>query len=664
MAYESKKADKSEDVFETALTCFEKATSADNLNRGYALDDIRFALLPGNQWDPALKQLRGQRPCYEFNKIRQHIRQVTGDQRQNRPSIKVRASEDSDKKLADILSGLIRNIESVSGADKAYDTAFEFAVTGGFGCWRIVSEYSDDTSFEQDIKIREIRNPFAVIFDPMAQEWDCRDAMYAFLSEFVSKEEFKERYPKQDPADFETALGTRGSMWINENGVRIAEYWCKKPVTKTIQLLSDNRVVDAEKIAEIADELQAAGITVVKEREVETHEVRMYMVSGAGILSGPHEWAGMYIPLVPVWGDRLNLEGREYYSGMVRFAKDAQRTYNFERTTMMETVANIPKAPFFVTTKMVEGLQDIWDGIQSKLLPYLPFNPDPAMPGGPRREPGPEPPAALISLAAQSNDDIKSATGKYDASLGARSNETSGKAIMARQREGDVATFGYVDNLGRALKYTGEILVDLIPKIYDTRRTVRVLGEDGSQDYAVLNETVLDRQTGQEVILNDLSQAKFDVAVTVGPSYTTQRMETAEAMLQLANGNTPDAVIARYLALKSLDIPGSDEMLAAMRKMLVAQGVLEPKEGEPAPEPPQPDPEKIAKATKLAAEAEGVEIDNAKKQADLRESDLEYDMKEAELIGKKLENLIKAGQLGIAPDGRLMMMPTGGSTGL
>jgi hypothetical protein len=663
MAYDgTKQASKAEqkEVFEEALTRFEFAEGVDGANRKESLADIQFAFVPGNQWDPHQKKLRDKRPCYEFNKVRQHIRQVTGDQRQNRPSIKIRAADsNTDPKLADVLTGLVRNIESVSNAERAYDTAFELSTTGGFGVWRVKSCYSDDTAFDQELRIEEVRNPFAVVLDPIAQEWDGRDGRFAFISEFMSKEEFERSHPGKSKLDFEKDLGTRCSQWVNDQGLRVAEYWCRKPVTKTLLLFSTGEVVEkTPEVERVLDELAADGKTVVKERQVDSFEVESYMLFGGGILSGPHPWAGKWIPIVPVWGDRVNIEGKEFYSGMVRFAKDAQRAYNYERTTMMEMVAAAPKSPWLVTKKMVEGLTNVWDRVQSDLLPWLPYNPDPNAPGGrPTREAGPEVPAALLTLAGQSNDDIKAATGQYDASLGQRSNETSGKAIMARQREGDVATFAYIDNLGRAIKFTGEILVDLIPKIYDTERAVRVLGEDGQEEYAVLNQTVVDQQTNTSTVVNDLGKAKFDVAVTVGPSYTTQRMETAEAMLQLSQSNTPDAVIARYLALKSMDIPDSDELLGAMRRSLVAQGMLEPKEGEQAPQPPPPDPEKMAKAAKTAAEAENVEADTKRKQQELAAGDLDDDIKQAELIGRQLENYIKAGQLGIAPDGRLMMMP-------
>jgi hypothetical protein len=656
MSY-GKKADR--DEFQEILERFDLASTADNINRAAALDDIKFALVPGNQWEEHQKRARGKRPCYEFNKVRQHIRQVTNDQRQNRPGIKVRATDSkTDPKLAEILTGHIRNIESQSNAERAYDTAFEYAVSGGYGCWRVVKEYSDDSSFEQELRIKEIRNPFAVHFDQTAQEWDCRDGWFAFVSEMMPKDEYERLYPGKEVSSFETSLGTRQLQWLDKDTVRVAEYWCRKPVQKTLLMFSNGEVVEkTPEIESVLDEMAATGKVVVSERVVESSKVEMYLVSGAGILSGPHKWEGKYIPIVPVWGDKLNIEGREIYSGMVRFTKDPQRTHNYHRTVAIEMVSLAPKSPFIGTKKMFEGLGDIWNKFNEELLAWLPYNPDPSAPGAaPQRSPAPEVPTALMALSAQDVEDIKSSTGQYNASLGDRSNETSGRAIMARQREGDVATFNYIDNLGRAIKFTGEILVDIIPKIYDTERSIRVMGEDGKEDYAVLNQTVLDQQTRTPVIVNDLSKAKFDVSVSVGPSYTTQRMETAEAMLQIANSNTPDAVIARYLALKSLDIPGSDELLKAMRKMLVQQGLLEPGPDEEPPQPPQPDPKMVAEIHKTLAQTEGIQLDNAKKAQDVQEAPLDSDLKEAQLMGTILENFIKAGRLGIGPGGRLMMM--------
>lgn len=548
---------------------YDLCTEAEQDIREEAVEDIRFVNVPGAQWEEAQKKKRGKRPCYEFNLLRQHCRQVTGDQRQARPGIKVRAVEDDDADGAELRQGLIRNIEAQSNAERAYDTAFQFAAEGGFGAWRIVTEYSADDAWEQDIRIKEVRDPFAVWFDPNAVEYDRRDARFAFFEQRMPREQFKAQFPDARCLDFESAKDY--GDWFGEESIRVAEYWVKKPVTKTLCLLSDGRSVDKDEIAPVLDELEAAGVTITREREVKTHKVCMYLVSGAEVLSGPHEWPGKYIPIVPVYGDLLYLEGRDVYSGLVRHAKDAARLNNYYMTAAMESVAKLPKNPYLVTPKMLEGagIKNVWERAQTEDPLFLPYTPDQQAPGGrPIREPAPEFPAALVNLAGVTNDLLKGVTGIHDASLGARSNETSGKAIMARQREGDTATFSYQDNLARSIRYTGEILLDLLPKVYDTERVIRIIGADGGEKFQKINQSVQDAQTGQEIKVNDLSAGKYDVTVTTGPSFSTQRAEMVELMNTIFQSQPQAFGLFGDLFFKALDAPQAQE-LAERAKFLL-----------------------------------------------------------------------------------------------
>ena len=605
------------DMLATVRTRFKRCLDHDEDQRKAAQEDIKFAFEAGNQWDEATKKARGLRPCYEYNKVRQHIRQVTNDQRQNRPAIKIRAVEEGDKDTAETLQGLIRNIESVSNAERAYDTAFEIAVAGGFGGWRVVAQYADDDAFEQELRIKEVRNPFSLYLDPGAQEWDRRDALYGFITEVLSEGEFKIRYPDAKVSSFD-GDDDWGSQWFFDEKVRVCEYWYKKPYTKTIALLSNGETVDKAEVAAVLDELAAErGVTIVREREVQCMKVYQCIVSGAEILSKPVEWKGKYIPIVPLWGDLVNINGRDLFSGMVRFSKDAAKGYNFTRTMAVESVANAPKAPWLITPKMLEGgHQKYWDEANVENFPYLPYNPDPQAPNGrPTREPPPEVPASLIALAQLDNDDLKATMGQFDASLGAKGNETSGKAIMARQREGDNANFNYIDNLGRAIKYTGEILVDLIPHYYDTPRTIRVLGEDGSEKYAKLYNEVVDQQTQQAVKVNDLSRGRYDVTVTVGPTFATQRMEAAETLTGIIQSAPDTAPILADLIVKNMDGPGTQEASKRLRRLAIKNGMAAPtdedKEDEQKnPMPPNPAAEMEMRQKKL--EADNQELENMK----------------------------------------------------
>jgi hypothetical protein len=570
---------KKDDKFMNEMrTRFELSIEADSENRVRALDDVRFVSVQGEQWDEYQKRKRKTRPCYEFNRLRQHIRQVTGDQRQNRPQIKLRAVEQGDKETADIMQGLIRNIESISNADKAYDTAFEWAVTGGYGVWRLKTEYNNNDSFEQDIKIQEVTNPFSVYFDPSAQEFDRRDAQYAFVITRIGKDEFKQKYPNDELIDY-TGANYDIQHWIDDASVTLCEYWYKQYEDKNLLLLSNGNTVYEDEIPDRMV-LEANGITVLKERKVEVPKVKMALLTGEGVIEEA-DWAGRYIPIVPVYGDIVDIDGEFHYSGMVRFGKDAQRVYNYHRTTMIETIANAPKVPYLVTPEQIKGFEGLWKSANAENMPFLPYNPDPRAGGMPQRSGGVEIPQALITASQYDAEDIKAVTGQFDASMGAGGNETSGRAILARQREGDTATYSYIDNLSRAIRYTGEILVDLIPKIYDTERVVRILGIDGGEKWVAINKIQLDQMTGQEIITNDITIGKYDVSVNVGASYNTQRQEASEALLEMM-GNPMLAPVVADLLAKNLDIPNSDELEKRLRKIGIKSGVIEPSEEEMA----------------------------------------------------------------------------------
>lgn len=571
-----------------------------------ALDNMKFAFVPDNQWDDWMASTRIGRPMYTVNKLRQALKQITNDQRMNRPQPKVRAVEDGDVELAEIRQGLLRNIEQQSNADRAYDTAFQFAVGGGYGVWRVGTQYADEGSFDQDIRIREVPNPYSVRFDPAARQKDRRDARFAFVDETLTRQQFRTKYPKADCRDFGSAMASQEMAWWSEDTVRIAEYWYVVAEDVSISQLSDGRVVETDKLADIADELLKAGVNIVNERKVEKRRVKQCIVSGAEILEGPTDWPGQFIPLVVVWGNILNVEGKEEFCGEVAFSKDAQRMYNYERSTFIEVLADQPYSPFMADAGSIEGYEKQYESMRVNKPPVLLYNGDPSKPNGgkPSREQPPAFPAALANAAQISADDIKAGTGKFDASLGARSNETSGRAILARQKEGDVSSFDYVDNLSYAQKYSYEIVNDLIPKVLDTERQLRVIGEDGAEKLIRVNKPVWDMQTQKWVTVNDLTQGRFDLAVTIGPSFTTQRMEMADAMMNLSNDPSPLGMLAKYGFLKSLDMPGMDELLKGARKVLVGMGLLEPDEGEPPPQQgQQPNPKDMADAKLKDAQA-------------------------------------------------------------
>jgi hypothetical protein len=548
---------------------YERAVDADNDNRILSRSDIKFVTVQGNQWDESQRKARKGRPCYEFPILRSHWRQICNDQKQARPSVKVSGVEDDDKDGADLRQGLVRNIERCSNASKAYDVAFEEMTAGGFGAWRISTEYTDDDAFNQDIVISPLHDAVNRVWvDPDAREDSSEDAKFTFVEETISKAEFESRYPKATISDFE---GNNVGDWFSKDSVRIAEYWRVENVPKRIVLLSDGKTLDGDEYDKIGDELAQQGITMDRERKIVGKKVIVSIVSGFEELEPAQETVFNRIPIITVYGNRGMVEGKWKYTGMVRWSRDPQKLLNYNLTTAQEIVSKQPKSPYLVTPKMLEGdgIKAMWDKSNAIDAPYLAYNPDPMAPGmAPQKLPPPDMPQALTAMAQLSVDMLKASDGIFDASVGARSNETSGKAIMARQREGDTATFDYQDSLNNGIMATGKILVSILPKIYDTPRGVRVLGRDGAENYVKLYQPVRDEQTGEMVMTNDLSAGKYDVSVSAGSSYSTQRAEFVEMMMSLSQSNPGILQVAGDLIMGAMDFPKSEEVAERLKIML------------------------------------------------------------------------------------------------
>lgn len=616
------------------------AFSFDTEQRRRVVEDMRFAFVSGNQWDTHLTTKRRNKPCYEFNRIRQLIRRVTGQQLKNKPQIKVRAVEDNDVDTAEVYNGLIKNIEVQSSAETAYDTAFQWACGGGYGILRVIAEYEGHDSFDQCLKIEGLMDPMTAYCDPSARKYDRSDARYWFITELIPISVFKDRWPDAEVVDFDApnSINDYDREWFQKEEVRIAEYWYIEKESSKIYQLSDGSVVDAEEFDPIKDELanppmvpgpdgqpmpSGEPITIKNEREVEKDCVYSCLVSGRGQLEEPTKWGGSMIPIVVQWGDLVSIEGKQIYSGMTRFGRDAQTIHNFEMSSMVEVVAKLPNMPLMATAKQIEGLESYYERLGFDDPPVLLYNKDGDSPV-PMRQPMAQLPSALVGLSDISENALKAVLGVYDANIGANSNETSGRAILARQNEGDIANFVYVDNQMKALKRLGEILVDAIPHYYDAERSIRILGEDNAEKYIQINKPTVDQQTGETFILNDLSRGSYDVTVTVGKSFDTARMELAEAAQALAQTPGPGGMLGQFMLLKSLDVPGMEEIVGAYRKILVGQGLLEPTEGEQPPAPPPPNPKDVAdakkaesdsvknmaEATKTVAETETIALEN------------------------------------------------------
>ena len=580
------------DVLSTARDRLSMAISAYSESREDELDDLRFyAGSPDNQWQwPAdvlatRGAVQGQtinaRPCLTINKLPQHVHQITNDQRQNRPSVKVIPVDDNaDVEVAEIFNGMIRHIEYISDADVAYDTACENQVAYGEGYIRILTEYCDDNTFDQDIKIARVRNSFSVYMDPLIQDPCGSDAEWCFITEDLSQEEYHRLFPNASPVSTLETLGIGDqnlSQWLNTNTIRIAEYFYCEYDKQTLNLYPGN--VTAFQGTPEDKELRAVYGKPKKSRQADRKKICWTKINGYEILE-KQEWAGSCIPVVRVIGNEYEVEGRIYISGLVRNAKDAQRMYNYWTSQEAEMLALAPKAPFVGYGGQFEGYETQWKTANTNNWPYLEVNPDVTDGQGavlplPQRAQPPMASSGLLQAKVGASEDIKSSTGQYNASLGMTSNERSGRAILARQREGDVGTYHYQDNLARAVRYVGRQLVDLIPKIYDTQRIARIIGLDGETKMVKIDpmqaEPVRKIQNQEGIVIDKIynpSVGKYDVVVATGPGYATKRQEALEAMAQLLQGNPQLWAVAGDLFVKNMDWPGAQEMAKRFAKTI------------------------------------------------------------------------------------------------
>lgn len=580
------------DVLATMRNRLQMAISALSDSRADELDDLKFyAGSPDNhwQWPSDVLATRGAvqgqtinaRPTLTINKLPQHVRQVTNDQRQNRPSGKVIPADDNaDPEVAEIYNGMVRHIEYISDADVAYDTACENQVSYGEGYIRIITEYCSDDSFDQDIKIMRVRNSFSVYMDPTIQDPCGADAKWCFVTEDILRADYERMFPDGTPISSLQSLGVGDqslNVWIAEDTIRIAEYYYVEYDKATLHLYPGN--ITAFEGSPEARQLKEMGVKPLRSREVDAQRVKWCKTNGYEMLQ-QRDWVGKFIPVVRVIGNEFEVDGRIYISGLVRNAKDAQRMYNYWVSQEAEMLALAPKAPFIGYGGQFEGYETQWKTANTQNWPYLEVNPDVTDGNGavlplPQRAAPPLPQTGLIQAKMGASDDIKSTTGQYDTSLGQTSNERSGKAIMARERQSDTGTYHYVDNLARAVRHVTRQLVDIIPKIYDTQRVARIVGMDGETEMVKIDPTqqepvkkIVDNQGIEIDKIYNPSVGKYDVVVTTGPSYMTKRQEALDAMGMILQSNPQLWSVAGDLFIKNMDWPGAQEMAKRFAKII------------------------------------------------------------------------------------------------
>jgi len=565
---------------EEARKRFREGVDADRENREAAEDDLKFITGEG-QWDPRVEAARRRkgRPCLRINDLPQFIGQVIGDIRINRRSIKVRPVEDADDELAAVRSGLIRSIENQSKATNVYVLAGEDQVSCGIGHFRVALEYTDDDAFDQDIRISHITNPFSVVWDAYSADPTGRDARFCFVVDELDKESFKGAYP--DATTSELTVPTSYSDWCSRDSVRVTEYWLMTSVARTIALVQ--QVPDAApKIVDITGREEEFAPLILngpdgrpRVRQVQRREAWMYLITGVEVLDGPYKLPIRRVPIIKVTGREVRVGNKRYRFGLIRFAKDSMRLKNISRSSAAEWLNLSPKQQWAVNVSDKAGADLLRKAIKSDdiVLPYTGVNP-------PQRLDPPTAPMAYLQEAQLAQQDIKDVTGLHDASLGMRSNETSGKAIVARERQGDVATSMYHDNLNLSIAEAGEVVNDLIPVTYDTARTLRVLGEDEQAKILRVNDPTA------EGGLIDITKGKYDVFVETGPSYSTKRLEAAESMENAIQAMPVIGQVAADLFVAAQDWPMADQIVKRLKKAMPQELVAEEGE-EPSPEQQQ-----------------------------------------------------------------------------
>ena len=628
--------DESAEIVRDALKVYDDWMDRERHNIDAGYDDLEFRA--GNQWPEEIESERVAegRPCQTINQIPQYVRQVTGDMRQMRPAIKVVPVDDSgDEEKADAFEGVVRYIENRSDAPAVYFQGADSQVTCGVGAWRVVKEYASATTFNMELRIAPIDDALGVMFDLDPVLPTREDAMKCLVPFDMSRGKFKKLYPKATLTDFAPTgeASTTHSDWASTDTIRVGEYWFKKPVKKLLALTEDGAIEDVTDDPERASELQAIGARVEKR---DSFKVYRSLVTAHEVIDGPEEWPGAYIPIIVALGEEVRIGRKIVRHGVVRFAKDPQRTYNYMSSAQTEVTALQPKAPFIGTEKNFEQYQDIWETANRKNHPYLPYTPDGANGNAPPQRVQPAVSSQGIAEGIErAGRDMQSVIGIYNASLGAASNETSGRAVLARQREGDTGTYVYIDNWARAIRYTGKILVDLIPHVYDTARVLRIIGDDGKREEIRINQVAgVDADGMTPRLFNDVTTGAYDVSLQMGPSYSTKREEARDGMTAFIQAAPQTAPLILDLVAKSQDWHLADEIAERLETQLPPEirAAKAEKEGKPLPQalqPPQPDPvQQQAMQMEMAAkEAEmvGKQADARKKEAEAKKAEIELE---------------------------------------
>ncbi|MCK5563688.1 MAG: hypothetical protein KAJ07_00440 [Planctomycetes bacterium] len=630
---EELKFDDLEGIHKAALKEHKVGSLAVHRNHRLAYEDVRFLDGADSQWteeELASRKSRGA-PVLTVNALPTFVNQVVGDIMLNTPMLKaIPVDEFADKETARVIDGLFRNIGRRSKGDRVFKHGGKQSVGHGFGYMEVFTEYTGKDSFEQDIKFRSIKNSFSVIPDEEAEDITLSDQNKCFVEKRMTRDAFKRRWPGEEITDFTQARskfnGAEYARWFMQNEVLIAKYYKRFKRTVEILQLEDGRVIKADDLLDdkaLAKEVK--GIKIKQKREAIYYEVYSYIMSGDKILEGPDKIMSQSIPVIRIAGQTQEIGDYTVLRGLIRHSKDAMRMKNYWLSTIAESLTTAPKTPYLATKKHVEGYENIWRNANRYNYAYLPYNIDPQAPGTvPQRTPPAFLPEGAFVQYQKMGEELKNTTGLFEASIGARSNERTGAAIEARERSGDIGTFEYIDNLNDAIVQLGEVIMEMIPNVYDTQRVIRLLNPDNKTiETITINNRVFDPNDSRLVLTeNDLSVGKYDVAIEIGPNFTTQRQETARKMtefLQVLNDQQKALVVD--MIPSALDFKGADEMQRRLQ-VILPKGILPEEAGQPQqPQPPTPAEE--LEAQKLQVESEKNQVAAGKNDVEMAKVQLE-----------------------------------------
>jgi hypothetical protein len=596
------------DFLEYWIREYQEDAEYDKDNREEAMEDLRFTYV--DQWDETTRREREEqgRPCITVNTLPQIIGQVVGDRRINSTSIKVVPTSKAFTKVAEVRSGLIKSIENFSRADTVYDACCEDQVACGISNFEVTMEYSKNDVFVQDIFIRQLHNPFSVTWDRQSRDPTGRDARHCFVEDDIPVKDFMDEYGMEDiPDSFPTAIeGAIYNDWNDGKTVKLCAVWIMVDRPAIFALMSDGDVEDITDMEpeEYADRLYidaATGQPLIREG-VRTYAQR-WLITGFKVLEGPYEIPLSRLPVIRVVGRVGRVGNRMYRFGIVRWARDPSLLRNYWRSITAETLAMAPKAVWIADHNSVKGREEDFREAHLTGDPLLIYNSGKMKP---ERVDPPAIPQAVLTEANMNAQDIKDVTGIHDASLGIRSNEVSGKAIMARQREGDVATVTFHDHLNLAIQEAGDVCNQLIPLAYDTTRTIRVIGPEDEVDFVNINDPADEESP-------NIVAGKYDVQLITGPNYTTQRMEAADSMLEALKTMPEPMSQALDLIVEAQDWPGAQRIAKRFRKMIpAAQEEEAEREGTQGQnQPAQPSPEEQMAMAQMQMQMEAMQAEHA-----------------------------------------------------